>query len=122
MAHFMRNALAHANKSGKRMVSAFISTAFAQEDAKPVNTEWRSLTTNCAPKVWKLADLMDEAEEDVLAYTTFPKDNWTKIYSPNPIERLNGAIKQRTKPPSAALWALSLRNRNMNGRFKSVDT
>ena len=47
-AHFMRNTLAHANKGGKRMVSAFIGTAFAQEDARPVNTEWRSFTTNCA--------------------------------------------------------------------------
>ena len=94
--HFMRNALAHANKSGKRMVSAFIGTAFAQEDAKSVKAEWRRVSDQLRPKVWKLADLMDEAEEDVLAYTTFPKDHWTKVYSTNPIERLNGEIKRRT--------------------------
>ena len=94
--HFMRNALAHANKSGKRMVSAFIGTAFAQEDAKSVKAEWRRVSDQLRPKVWKLADLMDKAEEDVLAYTTFPKDHWTKVYSTNPIERLNGEIKRRT--------------------------
>ena len=77
--HFMRNALAHANKSGKRMVSAFIGTAFAQDDAKSVKAEWRRVSDQLRPKVWKLADLMDEAEEDVLAYTTFPKDHWLRI-------------------------------------------
>ena len=109
--HFMRNALAHANKSGKRMVSAFIGTAFAQEDAKSVKAEWRRVSDQLRPKVWKLADLMDEAEEDVLAYTTFPKDHWTKVYSTNPIERLNGEIKRRTNvvgifPNEAAIFRL----------------
>ena len=94
--HFMRNALAHATRSGKRMISAFIGTAFAQEDAKSVKAEWRRVADQLRPKVKKLADLLDEAEEDVLAYTTFPKDHWTKIYSNNPIERLNGEIKRRT--------------------------
>ena len=42
----------------------------------------------------KLATLMDNAEEDVLAYMTFP--SWTKLHSTNPIERLNGEIKRRT--------------------------
>ena len=109
--HFMRNALAHANKSGKRMVSAFIGTAFAQEDAKSVKAEWRRVSDQLRPKVWKLADLMDKAEEDVLAYTTFPKDHWTKVYSTNPIERLNGEIKRRTNvvgifPNEAAIFRL----------------
>ena len=78
------------------MISAFIGTAFAQEDAKSVKAEWRRVADQLRPKVKKLADLLDEAEEDVLAYTTFPKDHWTKIYSNNPIERLNGEIKRRT--------------------------
>ncbi len=109
--HFMRNALAHANKSGKRMVSAFIGTAFAQEDAKSVKSEWRRVSDQLRPKVRKLSDLLDEAEEDVLAYTTFPKEHWTKIYSTNPIERVNGEIKRRTNvvgifPNEAAIFRL----------------
>ena len=44
----------------------------------------------------KLASLMDSAEEDVLAYMTFPKQHWAKLHSTNPIERLNGEIKKRT--------------------------
>ena len=39
---------------------------------------------------------MDEAEEDVLAYMTFPKEHRTKLHSTNPLERLNGEIKRRT--------------------------
>jgi transposase-like protein len=66
--HFMRNALAHATRSGKRMISAFIGTAFAQEDAKSVKAEWRRVADQLRPKVKKLAELLDEAEEDVLAY------------------------------------------------------
>ncbi|MGV1886585.1 transposase, partial [Rhizobium sp. 23-156E] len=48
-------------------------------------------------KVPKLANLMDEAENDVLAYMTFPKQHWAKLHSTNPIERLNGEIKRRTE-------------------------
>ena len=42
-------------------------------------------------------DLMDSAEQDVLAYMTFPKQHWAKLHSTNPIERLNGEIKRRTE-------------------------
>jgi transposase-like protein len=94
--HFMRNALAHAGKSGRRVVSAFIATAFAQETPEAASTQWRSVADQIRPKVRKLASLMDEAESDVLAYMTFPKQHWAKLHSTNPIERLNGEIKRRT--------------------------
>ena len=48
------------------------------------------------PKVRKLAEMMDQAEPDVLAYMTFPKEHRTKLHSTNPLERLNGEVKQRT--------------------------
>jgi transposase-like protein len=94
--HFMRNALAHAGKSGRRVVSAFIATAFAQDTPEAASTQWRSVADQIRPKVPKLANLMDNAEQDVLAYMTFPKQHWTKLHSTNPIERLNGEIKRRT--------------------------
>jgi len=95
--HFMRNALAHAGKSGRRVVAAFIATAFAQEDADAARTQWRLVADQLRPKVPKLAALMDEAEPDVLAYMSFPKDHRPKLHSTNPLERLNGEIKRRTE-------------------------
>ncbi|MDR9777642.1 IS256 family transposase [Rhizobium hidalgonense] len=95
--HFMRNVLAHAGKSGRRVVSAFIATAFAQETPAAASAQWRSVADQIRPKVPKLATIMDEAEDDVLAYMTFPKEHRAKLHSTNPIERLNGEIKRRTE-------------------------
>jgi putative transposase len=95
--HFMRNVLAHAGKSGRRVVSAFIATAFAQETAEAASSQWRAVADQVRPKVPKLATIMDEAENDVLAYMTFPKEHRVKLHSINPIERLNGEIKRRTE-------------------------
>ncbi len=94
--HFMRNALAHAGRSGKRVVSAFIATAFAQDDAQAAKAQWRKMADQLRSKLPKLAALMDEAEPDVLAYMTFPAQHRPKLHSTNPIERLNGEIKRRT--------------------------
>jgi transposase-like protein len=94
--HFMRNALAHAGKSGRRVVSAFIATAFAQDDAEAAKAQWRKVADQLGPKLPKLAAFMDEAETDVLAYMTFPKDHRAKIHSTNPLERVNGEVRRRT--------------------------
>ena len=109
--HFMRNALAHAGRSGRRVVSAFIATAFAQDDAEAAKAQWRRVADQLRPKVPKLATLMDEAEADVLAYMTFPAVHRTKLHSTNPLERLNGEIKRRTEvvgifPNEAAITRL----------------
>ena len=71
--HFMRNVLAHAGRSGRRVVSAFIATAFAQDDAEAAKVQWRQVADQLRPKVPKLATLMDEAEPDVLAYYGLPR-------------------------------------------------
>ena len=94
--HFMRNALAHAGKSGRRVVSAFVATAFAQEDAASASRQWRTVADQLRPKLPKLATLMDDAEADVLAYMGFPAQHRAKLHSTNPLERLNGEIKRRT--------------------------
>jgi transposase-like protein len=95
--HFMRNALAHAGRNGRRVVSALIATAFAQDDAEAAKQQWRRVADQLRAKLPKLAGLMDEAEPDVLAYMGFPAPHRAKLHSTNPIERLNGEIKRRTE-------------------------
>lgn len=95
--HFMRNALAHAGKSGRRVVSAFIATAFAQDDADAAKAQWRKVADQLRPSLSRLADFLDDAEADVLAYMGFPREHRVKIHSTNPIERLIGEIKRRTE-------------------------
>ncbi len=109
--HFMRNLLAHAGKQGRRVVAAFVATAFAQDDAEAASTQWRQVADQLRPKASKLANLMDDAEPDVLAYMTFPREHRTKLHSTNPLERLNGEIKRRTNvvgifPNEAAITRL----------------
>jgi transposase-like protein len=95
--HFMRNALAHAGKGHRRIVSAWIGTAFAEADAGAARKQWRDVADQLRPRVPKLAGLMDSAEADVLAFMAFPKEHRAKIHSTNPLERLNGEIKRRTE-------------------------
>jgi transposase-like protein len=95
--HFMRNVLAHAGRSGRRVVSAFVATAFAQDDATAARDQWRRVADQLRPKLPKLAGFLDQAETDVLAYMTFPAAHRAKLHSTNPLERLNGEIKRRTE-------------------------
>jgi transposase-like protein len=95
--HFMRNLLAHANKSGRRVVHAFMSAAFAQDDAEAAKVQWRKVADQLRPQLPKLATLLDEAETDVLAYMNFPALHRPKLHSTNPLERVNGEIKRRTE-------------------------
>jgi transposase-like protein len=95
--HFMRNVSAHAGKSARRVVTAFMSAAFAQDDAPSAKAQWRKVADQLRPKLPKLAGLLDEAETDVLAYMTFPAAHRPKLHSTNPLERLNGEIKRRTE-------------------------
>jgi putative transposase len=95
--HFMRNVLAHAGRQGRRVVSAFIATAFAQDDAEAARAQWRRVADQLRPKLPKLAAFLDEAETDVLAYMSFPAQHRVKLHSTNPLERVNGEIKRRTE-------------------------
>jgi len=92
----MRNVLAHAGRQGRRVVSAFIATAFAQETPEAASAQWRAVADQIRPKVPKLAAILDDAEPDVLACMTFPKEHRAKLHSTTPIERLNREIKRRT--------------------------
>ena len=94
--HFMRNAMAHAGVKQRAMVAAAIRTAFVQETEEAARAEWRAVADRLRAKFRKLSELMDGAENEVLAYMAFPKSHWSQIHSTNPIERLNREIKRRT--------------------------
>jgi putative transposase len=101
--HFMRNALSLVPKAAQQMVGATIRTVFAQPDAVSAHQQWRKVADGFRARFPKLAELMDEAEEDVLAYASFPAEHWQKIWSNNPLERLNKEVKRRTR----AWWGSS---------------
>ncbi len=109
--HFIRNALAYAGKGQRQMVLALINTVFAQDSAETASAQWRTVADQLRGKFPKLADMMDEAEPDVLAFKGFPKAHWAQIASTNPLERLNAEIKRRTNvvgifPNDAAITRL----------------
>jgi transposase-like protein len=85
--HFMRNALAHAGKAQRRIFSAWIGTAFAQDDAEAARKQWRQVADQARPRISKLAALMDDAEPDVLAYMGFPAQHRTKIHSTDALDK-----------------------------------
>jgi putative transposase len=95
--HFMRNALSMVPKEAQQMVGATIRTVFAQPDVENAHLQWRRVADGFRERFSKLAALMDEAEEDVLAYAAFPKEHWQKIWSNNPLERVNKELKRRTQ-------------------------
>ena len=69
--------------------------AFAEADQAAAQKQWRAVADQLRPRVSKLAELMDGAEHDVLAYMAFPVAHRSKLHSTNPLERLNGEIKRR---------------------------
>jgi transposase-like protein len=94
--HWMRNALASVTAKQRPGVIAMIKTIFAQESEKEVRAQWKAVTEALRDRAPKLAAMMDEARDDVLAYTIFPKEHWPQLASTNPLERLNKEIKRRS--------------------------
>jgi len=94
--HFMRNVLARVPKASAEMVAASIRTIFAQPDAAHVRTQLTEIAGMLAGQFPDVAGMLIDASEDILAFTHFPAAHWRKIWSTNPLERLNGEIKRRT--------------------------
>jgi len=94
--HFMRNALSLVPKAAQQMVGATIRTVFAQPDWGSAHEQWRRVSEGFRHRFPRLTELMEEAEEDVLSYAAFPGEHWQKIWSNNPLERLNKEVKRRT--------------------------
>jgi len=94
--HFMRNALALVPKGAQQMVAATIRTVFVQPDAASARETWRKVADGFRVRFPRLANLLDTAEDEVLAYLAFPPEHWRQIWSNNPQERLNKEVKRRT--------------------------
>jgi putative transposase len=94
--HFMRNVLAHIPKGSKAVVAAALRTIFAQPDREAAGAQLAEVVKAMKGRWPKAAEVVAEAEDDVLAYMSFPEEHWTRIYSTNPLERLNKEVKRRT--------------------------
>jgi transposase-like protein len=94
--HFLRNVLAQVPKGNAEMVAAAIRTVFAQPDAVHVRDQLDVIAGMLGRQLPKVEAMLREAAEDLLAFTGFPPGHWKKIWSTNPLERLNKEIKRRT--------------------------
>jgi transposase-like protein len=95
--HFARNLLAHVPKSHSDMVAAVFRTIFAQPDPATAASTWDEVRDQLAGRFPKIGPLMDQAKAEVLAFSTFPRAHWSKIWSTNPLERVNKEIKRRAR-------------------------
>ena len=79
------------------MVAAALRSVFVQAEAQAVEQQWDQVITMLTEKFPAAAALMEQAKEDVLAFRNFQSEHWRKIWSTNPLERLNKEIKRRTR-------------------------
>jgi putative transposase len=110
--HFLRNVLARIPKGSAEMVLAAIRTIFAQPDAASAREQLDEIVEKLTPRFPVAAEMLSAAREDLLAYTAFPVAHWRKIWSTNPLERVNKEVKRRTDvvgifPNEAAVTRLS---------------
>jgi putative transposase len=94
--HAMRNLLAVARHQHRAVISALIRTIFAQPDGDTARAQLRSVVDQLQGIAPQVAERLQAMEDDLLAYTAFPPTHWSKIWSNNPIERLNRELKRRT--------------------------
>jgi putative transposase len=110
--HFMRNVLAKVPKGNTEMVAAAIRTIFAQPTGPLVRAQVETVAAMLEPKLPVVADMLRKAREEITAFADFPEAHWRKVWSTNPLERLNREVKRRTDvvgifPNPAALHRLS---------------
>lgn len=94
--HAKRNLLAVARHDQRAVISTLISTIFVQPDAAAARGQLRAVVDQLHSVAPKVAERLQAMEDDLLAYTAFPDAHWKKIWSNNPIERLNRELKRRT--------------------------
>ena len=110
--HFMRNVLTKVPKAQSQMVAAAVRTIFAQPTGDLVRAQVEVVATMLEPKLPAVAAMLREAREEITAFADFPEAHWAKIWSTNPLERLNREVKRRTGvvgifPNPAALHRLT---------------
>jgi putative transposase len=110
--HFMRNVLATVPKGNAEMVAALIRTIFAQPNATAVRDQLATVAEMLGRQFPKVQEMLEAATDELLAFTAFPVPHWKKIWSTNPLERVNKEIKRRSDvvgvfPNPAALLRLS---------------
>ena len=94
--HFLRNLLAQVPKGSAEMVAAAIRTIFAQPDAAHVREQLDVIAGMLGRQFPKVETMLRECAGEVTAFADFPVAHWKKIWSTNPLERLNKEIKRRT--------------------------
>jgi transposase-like protein len=92
----VRNLLALIPHADKSVVAALVRTVFAQPNLAAARQQLAEIARGMQARWPAAADLLRAAEDDVLAYLTFPGEHWTRIYSTNVLERLNREVKRRT--------------------------
>jgi putative transposase len=95
--HLARNVLAKVPKGSADMVAAAMRTIYAQPDAAHVFEQFDEIVSMLTQRFPNAATVLSDARDDVLAFCAFPEAHWRKIWSTNPLERLNGEIKRRTR-------------------------
>lgn len=88
--------LAKVPKASAQMVAAAVRTVFAQPDAAHVRAQLDEVARMLTPQFPEVASLLLDSAEDLLAFADFPAEHWRKVWSTDPLERVNGEIKRRT--------------------------
>lgn len=94
--HYIRNLLAVVPRASQDLVASAFRSIFALTDPDEVNKRWDEVVDTLEERFPKAAASMRDARTDVLAFASFPTEHWRKIWSNNPLERLNKEIKRRT--------------------------
>ena len=94
--HYHRNLLTRVPKTAQPWVSTLVRTIFEQPDAASVRARHAQVVQALEAKLPAAAAHLDEARDDILAFTAFPREVWRQIWSNNPQERLNKEIRRRT--------------------------
>jgi putative transposase len=94
--HFLREALGHARREQQPMLAALLRPLFAAESAEQARQLVGDALERLRQPLPKIAALLEQAEDDLLAFYAFPGDHWPKLRSTNPLERVNREIGRRT--------------------------